>query len=322
MKRTTAIIMVLLLLLSVAACQPSGFQQELDAGSNAFTPAPIENAASKENPENNREPNTQPAYTEPTKNTEDPVIPVEPIQNTEPPVIPVELPENTQAPPIQTEPPENTEPPESDPAPVEPPPPQVVEPVKTPPVPAPDLADRPLSDDWRDLEIAIDGKVYTWPYDYDQLQLEGFYFNPAGYDMTRLGTVEPGRPAHQTVQLYNDTTNPRFDYMMSVWFNNYSDQPRDILDCDLRNITFSVEKIDFALLEDIDIQFACGIRLGSTLQEILDAYGEPAYINYLELNDYWSLIYMDDNNGAPVVLRIKVDPEYGMFYIDLDRLAA
>ena len=128
-----------------------------------------------------------------------------------------------------------------------------------------------LSDDWRDFDIAIDSVKYTFPYDYKDFSYNKWNINVED-DGINLAHLE--EMYNQDIYLSNDRyTDDNLYIKLYPTFKNFSNEPLNILSCNIVGIS-----TDYINMNDIypTIEISKGIHIGSTKEEITQAYGKPS----------------------------------------------
>lgn len=145
-----------------------------------------------------------------------------------------------------------------------------------------------VSDDWKDCEFIFDNQVYKLDFDYSAIKNNGWSFNLADYGYSDGYVMNKGDKISSTI----DLENPNFDSDVRVGFTNTSDESKDILDCQIWSVV-----VDNAFAKKpVTFSFAKGIHNGSTLQEVIDAYGEPTDSYRSDSLGYWNYTYQDGYN--------------------------
>lgn len=167
-----------------------------------------------------------------------------------------------------------------------------------------------ISDDWTDMAFWFDGVYYELPASYQELEENGWSFDLAEYGYTDGYILNPGDKTYDTIEL----TNPMYDEDITVWvgFINTSDTAKDILDCDIWSIQLDTCS-GFTQVDNYPyMEIAQGIGIGSTREEVEDAFGpcddiyeaeDYGYVtyNYSEDYTYYLKLTIDDNKGVTAI---------------------
>ena len=167
--------------------------------------------------------------------------------------------------------------------------------------------------DWTKLDIKIDGVTYSYPYSYKDLQKAGWSFKLEDYGYQDGYELDVNEYTFSTIDLHSEKYGTSYnDSQLSVGFQNFTDKKQSILDCDIWAIgvravygSTKAEKIP-------NVELAGGIKLGSTLDEIIAVYGEPE-------STYEGTYYtqLDYQNNYSQYMKLYVYHDYGLMEIDL-----
>ena len=131
-----------------------------------------------------------------------------------------------------------------------------------------------ISNDWKDMEIKIDGVLYTFPYDYKHFNSNGWYVDLGGSQYEGM-TLKKEESVSKTIDMYHEKYGSDFNnFSMWVGFKNYSSKTANILDCDLWAIELNTISGWDQLENYPEIELAKGIKWGSTIGDIKKAYGQ------------------------------------------------
>lgn len=134
------------------------------------------------------------------------------------------------------------------------------------------------SNDWKTLEFALDGEVYTFPMTYADVEAAGFVIDD---DLSEI--LESN---YYTLSYTAENSEGEQIY---VRFKNFTDTDKAMKDCDIYGFKFEVE--DYRDVNP-DVTLCNGVTFGMTVDEVKDIMGEPDY--YYESdsdNDYKSMEY-------------------------------
>lgn len=168
-----------------------------------------------------------------------------------------------------------------------------------------------LSGDWKNMQFQLNGQVFTLPCDYKDIEALGYSFDLSEYGYENGYILNKDDTTTSTIYLENAEGAE-----LSVGFINTSDEPKDILECQIWAIGASITYCDAVP----DLVFPGGITWGSTLEEVEATYGtldeEDIYISDL---GYTSYSYNDDSKYLDVdVYTNDPDGEYkGVTSLDI-----
>lgn len=123
-----------------------------------------------------------------------------------------------------------------------------------------------ISDDWKDLELIIDGHLYKMLFDYKQLQDNGWDFDITDYGYDSY-SMDPGDMITSTIYLENS----KYDSDITVGFQNTDTKAKDIKKCKI----WSIDIINTYAKNPVSFVLPGGITQGSSAKEITAAYGKP-----------------------------------------------
>lgn len=172
-----------------------------------------------------------------------------------------------------------------------------------------------LSDDWADMEFTLDGEFYQMPASYSDLEDNGWSFDLADYGHADGYLMNPGDMTYATIEL----TNPDYeDVTLWVGFVNTGSKAKDITECNIWSIEVDTclgfDQVD----EYPDMEIAQGIGIGSSLEEVEEAFGKCDDI-YESDYDYVVYTYEEDNGDYELILTI--DEKQGVTAIELNNYA-
>ncbi len=128
----------------------------------------------------------------------------------------------------------------------------------------------PLSENWDDLDVRLDGVVYKYPYVYQD-------FDNAGWILE--DKTERGLPDGARMTGYRPMPNQQYAlgdkhtcYLYCGFFNPGSEFA-EMVDCKLWCLEYSIASNLPEDAKTADLELAKGIHIGSTEEEILAAYG-------------------------------------------------
>jgi hypothetical protein len=157
-----------------------------------------------------------------------------------------------------------------------------------------------LSNDWKDLEFTMDGKAYKLFFDFTQLKDNGWDFDLSdyGYDSYIMNS---GDQITGTI----DLENSKYDSEITVGFINTDKKQKDIKKCkiwtfDINN-RFAKNPVTFTL--------PGGIKEGSTLKEVVKAYGKPEDTYRSDDLGYWVYTY---SSNYDMYFKLEIDDKKGV----------
>ncbi|MCM1538426.1 MAG: hypothetical protein NC254_08515 [bacterium] len=141
---------------------------------------------------------------------------------------------------------------------------------------APGVKDYAFStNDWKTMEFAWDGVVYTFPLTWHDIEAAGFELD------------EEYR--HEVLESYYYTLSVRVENeageKISVRFKNFTDEDREIQDCELYGIEFELDN-----WQDVnpDVMLCNGVTFGMSADEVKALMGEPDYYYESDSEEYES----------------------------------
>lgn len=140
--------------------------------------------------------------------------------------------------------------------------------------------------DWTSLSFKLDGKEYKIPYSYPDISSE-WSFNTADYGYADGYVTNPGDKQACTIQLSND----KYDMSYMVGLANLTDSTQDITENSVWAVSLSMEWSE----SYPSLELPGSITWGSSLQDVLNAYGQPDETPYYaDSLGYYSLTYRQD----------------------------
>ncbi|MCM1056808.1 MAG: hypothetical protein NC517_04280 [Firmicutes bacterium] len=120
------------------------------------------------------------------------------------------------------------------------------------------------SDDWKTLEFALDGTVYSFPLTWADVEA-------MGYQLDEAYREEELKPYYYTM-VGVDVENEEAGKQIRVLFKNFAEETRKIPDCDIYRIAFEL----FSWRDvNVDVMLCNGVRFGMTPEEVIAIMGEP-----------------------------------------------
>ena len=138
-----------------------------------------------------------------------------------------------------------------------------------------------VSDDWKDCEFIFNNKTYKLYVPYSDLKNDGWTFDLADYGYANGYVMNPGNKVTGTINL----ENPNFDSTVRIGFINDSNSVKDITECNIWSF-----EVDNAFVDTLPK----GIHNGSSLQDVINAYGEPKDSYRADSLGYWNYTYQDE----------------------------
>ena len=184
----------------------------------------------------------------------------------------------------------------------------------------PVTSDGVMSDDWKDMTVEIDGVVYVYPYDYDLLLANGWSLDLKGMGYEDGYVLNKNDKLSGTIDLYNTKYNDPDSYdCFQFWcgFANFSDKVQDITACDLWCISLDIMDGFDKVEKYPTVKIAKGITWGSTMDEVIAAFGEPAD-KYESKGDGYDYSVLDWNSDDGKYMTITVDAKLGVTAIEFD----
>lgn len=131
------------------------------------------------------------------------------------------------------------------------------------------------TNDWKTLEFALDGTVYTFPLVWSDLEAGGFQLD------------EEYR--HEVLESYYYTLSVNVENeageRISVRFKNFTEEDREIQDCELYGVGFEQSR-----WQDVNpnVMLCNGVTFGMSAEEVKELMGEPDYYYESEGEEYKS----------------------------------
>lgn len=157
-----------------------------------------------------------------------------------------------------------------------------------------------VSADWRDFQFAFDGQVYTMPIDYKTIADAGWTFDIADYGYEDGYVLNSGDKTTSTIDLENDKYE---DVDVSIGMTNTGDKA-----CDITEGQMWAFGCDITFTDDDEprpeIELPGGLTWGSTVEDVIAAYGEPEDEPYYsESLGYYSYEYeTEDYNKLSLIV--------------------
>lgn len=146
-----------------------------------------------------------------------------------------------------------------------------------------------ISDDWKDCEFIFNNKAYKLYFPYSDLKNDGWTFDLADYGYSNGYVMNPGNKVTGTINL----ENPNFDSTVRIGFINDSNTIKDITECNIWSF-----EVDNAFVDEdekpVSFTLPKGIHNGSSLQDVINAYGEPKDSYRADSLGYWNYTYQDE----------------------------
>lgn len=141
--------------------------------------------------------------------------------------------------------------------------------------------------DWSGMEFALDGTSYKIPFAYSDISSE-WSFNLADYGYSDGYVTNPGDQQSSVIAL----TNSRYDMDFSIGTINLSDTTQDITENSIWAVRLGIEYAS----SYPTLTLPGNITWGSSLQDIVNAYGKPSEDPYYSDSlGYYELDYETDN---------------------------
>ncbi len=149
-----------------------------------------------------------------------------------------------------------------------------------------------VSADWRDFQFSFDGQLYTMPVDYKTVADAGWTFDITDYGYEDGYILNSGDRTTSTIDLENDKYE---DVDVSIGMTNTGDKA-----CDITEGQLWAFDCDISFTDDDEpkpeIELPGGLTWGSTIEDVIAAYGEPEDEPYYsESLGYYSYEYETEN---------------------------
>lgn len=175
-------------------------------------------------------------------------------------------------------------------------------------------ADEKISDNWEDMDIMLDGKLYKYPYDFAQLKADGWNIDLSKYGKENGYIINAGEKTYSTLDLTNDKYGKDYNsFTIGCGFKNYDSKSKDLTECDLWSISLACDYGKKLKEKYPEVKIAKGIHFGSTEQDIKTAFGEPSDTYEATDLNYKTLTF-EGSNGLKA--RFKVSDEFGLVQIE------
>ena len=181
-------------------------------------------------------------------------------------------------------------------------------------------SDGVMSDDWKDMTIELDGVVYVYPYDYDLLLANGWSLDLKGMGYEDGYVLNKNDSLSGTIDLYNPKYNDPEKYdCFQFWcgFANFGDKVQDITACDLWCISLDIMDGFDKVSKYPTVKIAKGITWGSTMDDVIAAFGEPAD-KYEAKGDGYDYSVLEWSSDDGKYMTITVDTKLGVTAIEFD----
>ncbi len=119
---------------------------------------------------------------------------------------------------------------------------------------------------WEDMALTIDGVMFDLPADYSLFVDNGWSFDLAEYGYENGYVLNGGGSIFMTIYLENEA----YESDITVGFENFTTEVKDVTECSVPDLRISI------LFADTypEVVLPGGITWGSTLEEVLAAYGD------------------------------------------------
>lgn len=153
--------------------------------------------------------------------------------------------------------------------------------------------------DWSTFQFTIDGKTYQIPFAYSDLSSD-WSFNLADYGYENGYVTNSGDKQSCTIAV----SNPNYDMDFSIGTINMTDSTQDITQNNIWAVSLDTSYADTYPT----VTLPGGITWGSSLDEILAAYGKPEDDPYYSTEfQYYSLYYYTSDSNKQMNLEVYVD---------------
>lgn len=179
-------------------------------------------------------------------------------------------------------------------------------------------AESPVSQNWDDLDIMVDGVVYKHPYLYTDL-------NAAGWSMSEVPSR--GLGPHERLLTPFFMGNPK--YVTSAGescaflggrFANLGEEDAAIPDCHMWTFEVNVTEALRANNPMPEVEIAKNIHMGCTEEEIVAAFGpyesKEEQVDF-ETGKKQQVLKYESENGA--IMRLTVTEDVGLGYLELKK---
>ena len=153
--------------------------------------------------------------------------------------------------------------------------------------------------DWKSLELAIDGKVYSWPITYAQLK-------EAGYSVDSNTEHDILESNYYTLSSSAEKDGERAFY---IRFKNYTDTDKTIAECDILGFSFDTPwdgEFNYSMV------LCNGITLGTSFEDVMAVMGTPTDEYVSEDSEYGYRTATYEVNDAIYANKIQFTFENGV----------
>lgn len=140
-----------------------------------------------------------------------------------------------------------------------------------------------LSSEWSSYQFELEGKLYTLPFRYSELEANGW----STLDTKELDeTLEAGKYTVTSTTIVN---NNKENCEISIQFSNLDDNDMPLKDCYVSGISL----FDSSWSKNTVLYFPGGLTIGSTKEEVNALYGESGDVNETSATIVWK--YQTEN---------------------------
>lgn len=170
-----------------------------------------------------------------------------------------------------------------------------------------------IDSDWTKLDIAVDGVIYNFPYDFAKLKSNGWTLDLAKYGKENGYILNPGDKTYSTLDLYSTKYGSEYDsFSITCGFKNYDNSAKDITECDLWSVSMAIDYGSRLKKNYPEVEVAKGIKFGAKEADVLAAFGTPD--DTYESTDLGYKTFTYDKDG--IKARFKVSNEFGLVQIE------
>lgn len=179
----------------------------------------------------------------------------------------------------------------------------------------PDDVGATMSEDWTQMQFVFDGKQYQIPFAYKDLEAEGWSFDLADYGYDSGYVLNPGDYVSGTIHLEKEGYE-RNEVDVAIGFINNSDEVKDILACEIYSFTLQTNLWLTADIQYPQMTIAKNIGIGSSYDEVKEAFGNPSEFYDDTENECYYISYDVDYT---YILDMTISKERGVSTICIEK---
>lgn len=179
-----------------------------------------------------------------------------------------------------------------------------------------------ISENWKDFDVKIDGIKYLYPYSLKKLNEHGYEFDISNnFEIEANGKYSPFSSLRMEKWTKKTENNTYSSVSIATIINKTNKKVTDIYKCYATAITFNGSSLgNVEVMPNVVI--AKNITMGSSKDEIINAFGEPKNYDPVSSERTWyeySDYQMDGNDEIVYIMDLLVDNEKGLINIKLEK---